>query len=72
MGPLVIIPKSSTITALHYIEVLKEYFILFYRRMRRKYRPGVVMQEDNASWHKAKVMRKFLETKKVKYFSWPP
>jgi hypothetical protein len=30
-----------------------------------KYRPAVIMQEDNASWHKAGVVRRFLETQKV-------
>ncbi|PMD12552.1 hypothetical protein NA56DRAFT_541782, partial [Hyaloscypha hepaticicola] len=57
MGPLVIIPKGGTITAKRYIETLKKYFIPFYRRMRRKYGLGVVIQEDNASWHKAKEVR---------------
>ena len=30
------------------------------------------MQEDNAPWHKAGLIRKFLASKKVKYLSWPP
>jgi hypothetical protein len=30
-----------------------------------KYRPAVIMQEDNASWHKAGVVRRFLEIQKV-------
>jgi transposase len=72
MGPLVFIPKGGTMTALRYIDVLKKYFIPFYRQMVRKYGPEVVMQEDNASWHKAGVVRKFLDTQKVKYLSWPP
>ena len=70
MGPLVLIPKGGTMTALWYIEVLKEYFIPFYRRMVCLYGPKVVMQEDNAFWHKAKAMRKFLDTQKVKYLFW--
>ena len=48
MGPLVILPKGGTMTAKRYIEVLKEYFILFYRRIRVKYGPSVAIQEDNA------------------------
>jgi hypothetical protein len=58
-------------TAKRYIEVLKKHFIPFYQRMRRKYSPEIVMQEDNASWHKAKVIRDFLKTQNVKYLSWP-
>jgi transposase len=66
MGPLVIILKGGTMTAKRYIKVLKKYFIPFYRRMSCKYRPEVVMQEDNAPWHKAKTVRAFLEKQKVK------
>jgi hypothetical protein len=72
IGPLVLILKGGTMTALRYIDVLKKYFILFYRLIVYKYRPEVVMQEDNASWHKAGAVRKFLEKQKVKYISWPP
>jgi transposase len=72
MGPLVIIPKGGTMTAKRYIETLKTYFIPFYRRMKRKYGKEVVMQEDNASWHKAKEVRAFLKTQKVRYISWLP
>ena len=72
IGPLVIIPKGGTMTARRYIEVLKKYFIPFYRRMVCKYGPEVVMQEDNAPWHKAKTVRAFLEKQNVKLLSWPP
>jgi hypothetical protein len=48
MRPLVIIPNGGTITAERYKEVLREYFIPFYKRMRRLYGLEVVMQEDNA------------------------
>jgi hypothetical protein len=41
-------------TAKRYIKVLKKYFILFYKRIKRKYKNHVVMQEDNTPWHKAK------------------
>jgi hypothetical protein len=69
MGPLIIIPKGGTMTAKRYIEVLKKHFIPFYRRMRCKYGPSVVMQEDNAPWHKAKAVRAFLAGQKVKLLS---
>jgi transposase len=72
IGPLVILPKGGTMTAKRYIEVLKKHFIPFYRRMRAKYGPSVVIQEDNAPWHKAKTVRAFLTKQKVKILSWPP
>jgi transposase len=72
MGPLVIIPKGGTMTAERYKEVLREHFIPFYKRMRRLYGPEVVMQEDNAPWHKAKLVADFLQAQKVKTIRWPP
>jgi hypothetical protein len=52
--------------AKRYIKVCKKYFIPFYYRMVLKYSLGVVMQEGNAPWHKAKTVRAFLEKQKVK------
>ena len=40
--------------------------------MRAKYGPEVVMQEDNAPWHTAKIVTKYLNNKKVNRMSWPP
>ena len=72
MGPLVFIEKGGTMTAKEYMKTLKDHFIPFYRRMRRKYGPEVVMQEDNAPWHKANIVRDFLRSKRVKFCQWPP
>jgi transposase len=72
MGPLVILEKGERMTAQRYLEVAKKYFVLFYRRMRRKYGKDVVMQEDNASWHKAKLVTSYLDRQKVKRLHWPP
>jgi len=66
------LPKGGTMTAKRYIQICKKYFIPFYRRMVSKYGPEVVMQEDNAPWHKAKTVRAFLERQRVKILSWPP
>jgi hypothetical protein len=60
MGPLVIIEKGGRMTAKRYLETVKKYFLPFYKRMVRKYGPEVVMQEDNASWHTAKIVRAYL------------
>jgi len=70
MGPLVIISKGETMIAKRYIKTLKIYFILFYRRMKHKYGKEVVMQEDNASWYKAKEVRVFLKIQKIRYILW--
>ncbi len=71
MGPLVIIEKGGRMTAKRYIETLKKHFIPFYKRMRQKYGPDVVMQEDNAPWHTAKVVRAFLDKQGVNRLQWP-
>ena len=60
MGPLVIIEKGGRMTAKRYLKTLKKHFILFYRRMVQKYGPGVVIQEDNAPWHTAKIVQKYM------------
>jgi transposase len=39
--------------------------------MVRKYRPEVVMQEDNALWHTVKIVRAYLNKQKVKRLQWP-
>ena len=59
MGPLVIIEKGGKMTAKRYLETIKKHFLPFYRRMVRKYGPEVVMQEDNAPWHTAKLVGHF-------------
>jgi transposase len=71
MGPLVIIEKGGRMTAKRYLKTLKTHFIPFYRRMVRKYGPDVVMQEDNAPWHTAKLVRAYLDKQKVKRLQWP-
>jgi hypothetical protein len=72
MGPLYMLPQGEIMTAKRYKYVLQHLFIPFYKRMRRKYGEEVVMQEDNASWHRAKIIIKYLENKGIKRMSWPP
>jgi transposase len=72
MGPLYMLPEGETMTAKRYKYVLQRLFIPFYERMRAKYSDEVVMQEDNASWHRAKIVTKYLENKGIKRMSWPP
>ena len=70
MGPLVILEQGETMTAQRYLETIKKYFIPFYRQMRKKYSPEVVIQEDNASWHRAKLVQDYLNQQKVKRLHW--
>ena len=66
MGPLVLIEDSGRMTAERYLQTVKKYFVPFYKRMVRKYGPDVVMQEDNAPWHTAKIVQAYLDQQKVK------
>lgn len=72
MGLLVIIPKGGTMTAKWFTEVLKKYFILFYRRVGRKCGSEVVIQEDNTPWHTVKAVRAFSKRWKIKLLSLLP
>ena len=58
--------------ATRYLETVKKHFIPFYRRIVRKYGLDVVIQEDNASWHKAKLVTNYLDRQRVKRLRWPP
>jgi hypothetical protein len=73
MGPLVILEEGGRMTATRYLETVKNYFVPFYKRMVRKYSPRVVMQEDNALWHTAKMVRAYLQLQgESPYFSGQP
>jgi hypothetical protein len=43
IGPLVIIKKGGRMTGKRYIKTLKNHFIPFYERMRKKYGTDVIM-----------------------------
>ena len=60
------LPEGENMTAKQYKYVLQQLFIPFYERIRAKYSDKVVMQEDNAPWHTAKIITKYLKSKKVK------
>ena len=73
LGPLVILPKGAKMNQTRYTEeVLKPHFVPFYLRMRRKYGTEVVMQEDGARYHFAKIPTAYKDLYKVKRLSWPP
>jgi transposase len=72
MGPLYMLPEGENMIAKRYKYVLQKLFIPFYEEMRAKYGDEVVMQEDNAPWHMAKVVTKYLERKGIKRIKWPP
>ena len=66
MRRLVIIEKGGRITAKRYLETVKKYFVPFYKRMLHKYGLDIVIQEDNAPWHIAKIVQNYLNRQKVK------
>jgi transposase len=72
MGPLYMLPEGEHMTAKRYKYVLQRLFIPFYNEMRRKYGDKVVMQEDNAPWHTARIITNYLANKKVNRIVWPP
>jgi hypothetical protein len=72
LGDLVILPKGARINQTRYTElVLKPHFVPFYRKMRRKYGPEVVMQEDGAKYHFAPVAARYKNSQKVRCMPWP-
>ena len=41
-----ILPKGQRINAKRYLEIVKEHFVLFYKRIVKKYRKGIVIQKN--------------------------
>jgi hypothetical protein len=72
MGPLVILLDGARITATRYLQTVKDYYMPFYRRMREKYGLEVIIQEDNASWHTAKIVRAYFREQDANLLQWPP
>ena len=72
MGPLVIIEKGGRMTRKRYLATLQEHFIPFYKRMVEKYGPNMIMQEDNALWHTAKVVRNYMREQGIPQLQWLP
>lgn len=72
LGPLIILPKGARMNQTRYTEeVLKPHFVPFYKRMVRKYGKGVIIQEDGAKYHFAKIPTAYKTLHKVKLFPWP-
>jgi transposase len=72
LGDLVILPKGARMNQTRYTElVLKPHFVPFYRKMRRKYGPEVVIQEDGAKYHFAPVAARYKNSQKVRCMPWP-
>jgi hypothetical protein len=71
MGPLYILPEGENIIAKRYKYMLQTLFIPFYKRMRRKYKDEVIIQEDNVSWYRIGIVERYLTNKGVKRMKWP-
>jgi len=66
MGPLVIIKKGGRMTATCYLEIMKEYYMPFYKRIIKKYSPEVILQENNAFWHITKIVWNYMNSQGIK------
>ncbi|KAF8850519.1 hypothetical protein BDZ45DRAFT_552872, partial [Acephala macrosclerotiorum] len=55
IGPIYVLPKGHSMNSKRYHWVLQNHFIPFYDRMREKHGDEVVLQQDGASWHTAKL-----------------
>jgi hypothetical protein len=72
MGPLVILRKGARMNQHRYTnEVLKPAFVPFYKKMVRKYGKDVVIQEDRAKYHHAKIPTVFKTKEGVICLKWP-
>jgi len=43
ISPLVILEKGGRITAVYYLEIVKNYYVSFYKRIVKKYGPEVIL-----------------------------
>src|SRR5438046_4021005 len=71
MGPLYIYPDGDTMTATRYHWVMKTKFVPFYERMRAKYGDEVVMMQDGASYHTAKMIKAYITKKGLRFMNHP-
>jgi hypothetical protein len=66
LGPLVILLKRARMNQRRYTEeILKPYFVPFYKKIRSKYRKEVVMQEDEAKYHFTPIPAAYKNSHKV-------
>jgi transposase len=71
-GPLVILKKGERMNQVKYTEeVLKPAFVPFYKKMKRKYGSNVIIQEDGAKYHHAKIPKAFKLRHKIVQLLWP-
>jgi hypothetical protein len=73
LGSLVILPKGARINQRRYTEeILKPYFVPFYKKIRSKYGKEVVKQENGAKYHFAPIPAAYKNSYKVQRLDWPP
>jgi transposase len=65
------LPKEKNMTAKRYKIVLQRYIVPSYNRIRAKHGNDVVFMEDNAKWHKAKIVQAYLRNKSIKLIPHP-
>lgn len=71
-GPIVFLEKSTKLDGQRYRdEIFIPHFLPFYLRMRTKYGPGVVLQEDGAPYHRFSGRKLWIEAGDVQVLPWP-
>ena len=63
--------ERENIIAKQYKYILQQLFILFYKRIKRKYKDKVVIQKDNTLQYTTKIITKYLKNKGVRQMNWP-
>src|SRR5664279_753121 len=72
LGPLYILPEGESMIAKWYKYVLQTYMVPFYNRMKAQHGEEVAFMEDNALWHTAKKVQKYLLSKGINRMPQPP
>jgi len=71
-GPLVILDAKANINSERFMaEVFIPHFLPFYLRMRQKYGPDVILQQDNASYYFPKERRAWDAAADLQQLNWP-
>lgn len=67
-GPGEMTILTSTVNGQVYIEILDTFLIPL---IEKKFGDDVIFQDDNASWHRAKIVKAFLQERHINSMTWP-
>lgn len=69
-GPL--IPLDASLDSRGYVELLKEHLLPYIRTAKQEFGVDMILMQDNAPCHKAKIVTNFLVQNNVQTLDWPP